>query len=64
MPRKKNRRKEIQAKRRAEEAAKAKPRRRVGIVAHHQPNGLSMAALALMVAGFDGAAARQSDTDQ
>ncbi|MAU44377.1 MAG: hypothetical protein CMP09_06000 [Yangia sp.] len=52
MPRKKNRRKERQTKRRAEEAAKApkpKPDRRVGIIAHHHPGGLSMAALALML---------------
>lgn len=56
MPRKKNRRKEIQAKRRADEASntpKPKPARRVGVIAHHQPGGLSLAALALMVARFD-----------
>lgn len=56
MPRKKNRRKEIQAKRRAEEVAKApkpRPERRVGIIAHHHPGDLSMAAMALIVARLD-----------
>ena len=55
MPRKKNRRKENQAKRRAEEAAKApKPgrERRAGVIAHHR-GGLSMVALALMVNRLD-----------
>jgi hypothetical protein len=51
MPRKKSRRKEVQAKRRAEEAAKVpkpNPARRVGIIAHHQRGA---AALALLAAG-------------
>ncbi|WP_339112813.1 hypothetical protein [Thioclava sp. GXIMD2076] len=52
MPRKKNRRKEIQAQRRAEEVAKApkpKPERRVGIIAHRHPSGPSIATLAMMI---------------
>lgn len=56
MPRKKNRRKEIQAKRRAEEAArqpKPKPQRRVGIIAHHHPSGANLALLAAAVARLD-----------
>ena len=56
MPRKKNRRKEIQAKRRAEGAAKApkpKPARRVGIIAHHHPSGANLALLAAAVARLD-----------
>ena len=56
MPRKKNRRKEIQAKRRAAEAAKApKPKRarRVGIIAHHHPSGANLALLAAAVARLD-----------
>ena len=47
MPKKKNRRKEIQAKRRAEGAAKAsKPKtdRRVGIIAH-PASGIGLAAM-------------------
>ena len=56
MPRKKNRRKEMQAKRRAEEAAKApkpKPARRLGIIAHHHPSGANLALLAAAVARLD-----------
>lgn len=52
MPRKKNRRKEIQAQRRAEEASKApkpKPARRVGIIAHHHTSGTNLALLAAAV---------------
>lgn len=53
MPRKKNRRKEIQAKRRADEAAKApeaKPQRRVGIIAHHHPSSTALLLLAASAA--------------
>lgn len=57
MPRKKKRRKEMQGKRRAEEAAKTpkpKPARRVGIIAHHHPSGANLARLAAAVARLDG----------
>lgn len=56
MPRKKNRRKEMQAKRRAEEAAKVpkpKPARRVGIIAHHQLSGANLALIAAAFANLD-----------
>jgi len=51
MPRKKNRRKEIQAKRRAAEKAakgRTKPVRKVAIIGHHASgsNGLLLAAMA------------------
>ena len=56
MPRKNARpaaRKEA-AKRKARiEAAKAKPRRRVGVIAHHHPGGASLAMLALLAHRLD-----------
>lgn len=50
MPRKKNRRKEFQAKRRAEEATKApKPKQRVAVVDHGHMSGATLALLASSV---------------